>query len=219
MEAVIKIIITEDQTILRKALISCLKKVDGFEVIAEAANGKQLVDLLKQQSPDIVLLDLKMPVMDGWEALEVIKVRFPKTKVIVLSNNDGIETISKTAAKGATGFVSKNDDVDELILAIKDVYCVGKYYSDTLTRALANYSNNNAQEEESTAMLSKRETEIVKEVCNGLSNTMISKKLFISSSTVDFHKQRIYKKTNSKNVLDLFRFALKNKVVSLDLIH
>jgi DNA-binding NarL/FixJ family response regulator len=216
MKHPISIIVAEDQAILRKTLVTCLNNFVDLEVVAEASNGKQLLEHLKLCTPDIILLDLNMPVMNGWETLDVIQMRFPNSKVIILSANDSIETISKISNKGAAGFVSKCDDVEDLVLAIRDVYYVGKYYSDSVAHALANYSKDNEEQAETSETLSEREAEIVKEVCNGLSNKLISKKLFISSSTVDFHKQRIYKKTNCRNVLDLFKFALRNKMITIE---
>lgn len=209
----IQIVVTEDQAIFRKALIAFLHQFNEFEVIAEASNGKELIEVLKKQTPDIVLLDLNMPIMDGWQTFDVIKQRFSSVKVIVFSNSNSNDVVFDLIERGINSFISKSDDVDNVAHSIKQVYNNGFFLCKKLARSKQEYLANKKKD---AYVFSERESQVMKEVCKGSSNNQISKKLFITPSTVDFHKQNIYKKTRSKNAIDVVRFAVKNKLFSFD---
>lgn len=204
--------VAEDQAILRSAIVSCLSSFNEFNVVAQATNGKELIEHLKKRTPDVILMDLQMPVMDGWEALDIIKLRFTGSKVLILSAQDELAVMINAREKGAKGFISKNATIEDIKRGILEVHsnrlCFDKKVNDAIKNGYQPAKNNN--------LFSERETQVMKEVCNGLSNNLISEKLYISTSTVDFHKQNIYKKTKSKNVIDLLRFAIKNKMFSFE---
>lgn len=212
MSKKVRIILAEDQEIFRTILANYLNSQFEFEVKAQVPNGKELMNELKKQAADVILMDIKMPVMDGHEALTMIRNRYPDQKVIIFSLLDSPETMLELQNKGANGFVSKYDSVEVLSNAIIEVYNKGFFLHKTLLEAKRNKNLNTSKKE----LFSEKELSVVKEVCNGLSNNQISERLFISSSTVDFHKQNIYRKTGSKNVIDVIRFAVKNKIISID---
>jgi DNA-binding NarL/FixJ family response regulator len=213
----IKIIVVEDQELMRKSFIALLKEDKHFEVIAEAANGKELLELLKQTTPDIVLLDIEMPVMNGKEALEIINKRFPEVKVIMLSMHAGINFISELMARGARAFIPKDCDPDSLFEAIHTVHSEGYYFDKSISEAVLR----GLQREKSinpileALSLSDREVEILKELCEGKTNKQIAASLKISVSTVDFHRGNVYKKTNSKNIIDLIKYAIKYGLIAI----
>ncbi len=215
MKTKIKILIAEDQAIIRMGLKCILKSQKDFEVIAEASNGREVLDILKDKTPDILLLDLKMPVMDGCETLKVISKRFKDVKVIILSMYDEFEVIIDLFSKGARGFVSKNSHHDILINAIhevnKDGHSFDKQVSEAMLSGLLKEKSINPLFDEQA--LTERETILMKEICNGLTNICIADKLKISPHTVNFHKVNIYRKTKSKNVSDLLKYAIKHGMI------
>jgi DNA-binding NarL/FixJ family response regulator len=213
----IKIVVAEDQELMRKSFIALLKEDKSFEVVGEAAHGKDLLDVLKAITADVVLLDIEMPVMNGKEALEIINKRFPEVKVIMLSMHGGPHFISELMARGARAFLLKNCDPDTLFDAIKTVHGEGFYFdkeiSEAMLKGLQREKLINPLLDELS--LSDREIEILKEICEGKTNKQISASLNISVNTVDFHRGNIYKKTKSKNIIDLLKYSIKNGIVSL----
>lgn len=214
MSKKVSIIVAEHQAIFRTVLANYLNSQFEFEVRAQVSNGKELMNELKTQTPDVILMELKMPVMDGHETLTMIRNRYPDQKVIIFSLQDSAESINQIQNHGANGFVSKLDPVEVLSNTIKAVHTKGFFLHKKLQQAKRDHTLNTIKKE----LLSEKEISVVKEVCNGLSNIQISKRLFISCSTVDFHRQNIYKKTGSRNAIDVMRYALKNKLFSVESI-
>ncbi|HEY1039070.1 MAG TPA: response regulator transcription factor [Bacteroidia bacterium] len=213
----ITIAIAEDQTLVRKALISLLEENNQVRCIAEAGNGRELLDLLKTQQPHIVLLDIDMPVMNGRQTLELIKKRFPGVKVIMLSIYNDQNYISEFMAMGANAYLPKNSDVEVLMEAIQTVKEKGIYISPAVSNALLNglRQEKNINPLFDELSLTARETDILKIICEGKTNKEIAEQLHISASTVDFHRGNIYTKTKSKNVTDLVKYAIKNGIITV----
>ncbi|MCD6065214.1 MAG: DNA-binding response regulator [Bacteroidetes bacterium] len=187
-------------------------------VIGEAQNGKEVLEFLKVSKPDVVLLDIEMPLMNGKETLEIIKKRFPETRVIMLSMHFDASYINEFMVRGARGYLAKGCDPETLFEAIRAVKKDGHFFGEKVAKAMLN----GLQKERTIApllseiALSDREIDILKEICTGKTNKEIAATLKISASTVDFHKQNIYRKTNSGNVTELVKYAIKNAIVSLD---
>lgn len=213
----IKIIVTEDQELMRKSFIALLKEDRNFKVVGEAAHGKDLLEILKKVTADIILLDIEMPVMNGKEALEIINKRFPEIKVIMLSMHGGPHFISELMARGARAFLLKNCDPDTFFEAIHTVNEEGFYFdkevSEAMLKGLQREKLINPLLDELS--LTDREVEILKEMCEGKTNKQISASLNISINTVDFHRGNVYKKTKSKNIIDLLKYSIKNGLVFL----
>lgn len=213
----IKIIVAEDQELIRKSFIALIKEDKQLEIVAEASNGKDLLNLLKLNKPDIVILDIEMPLMNGKEALEIIGKRFPSVKVIMLSMHAGSHFISELMAKGARAFLPKHCDPDTFFEAIYTVHYEGYYFDRTISEAMLK----GLQREKSInplldeLSLTDREISILKEICEGKTNKKIANSLNITPNTVDFHRGNIYKKTKSKNIIDLLKYAIKNGIISL----
>ncbi|MBK7310371.1 MAG: response regulator transcription factor [Sphingobacteriaceae bacterium] len=209
----VKVIIAEDQTILRKALVVYLQRSGSIEVAGDVSNGKQLLTLVKKQSPDLTILDLNIPVIDGFEAIDIIKTKFPKVKILVMSNVDDPLTLSKLISKGVNGFVSKGAELAELTDSIHKVINNELVFENKL---IAQHKEGKLLSEKIDELFSDKETRVMKEICNGLTNIQISKRLSISAATVNYHKQRIYRKTQSKHAVDLLRFVHKHQLLSFD---
>ncbi len=210
-----KIIIVDDHTLFRNGLRILLNNMEDYQVIAEAANGKQFLDLLETHLPDLVLLDINMPVMDGIEAATIAHDKYPKLKIITLSMYGEEDYYYKMVNAGVKGFVLKNSDIKEVKTALDVVYDGGSFFSSELLQNLVNSLKSSPKSKEFHAELSEREMEILILICQGLSNQEIGDKLFISKRTVDKHRANILEKSESKNTAQLVVYAIKNRLVEL----
>ena len=213
----IRLLIADDHQIIIDGIKSLLEDEDWLKVIGEAGNGRAVLDFLKVLTPDVILMDIDMPVLNGIEATKLIKEKFPHVKVIILSmhNESGlIKTLLKT---GADGYVLKNADRSELLEAIKMVSGGKSYFSADVTRSLAVGDENpgsGLHKENKVADLTTREIEILKLIAEGYSNKEIGDKLFISHRTVDTHRTNLMKKLDVNNVAGIIRFAISNGFIS-----
>lgn len=210
-----KVIIVDDHTLFRNGLRILLNTLDDYQVVAEAANGKQFIELLEKSVPDLVLLDINMPVMDGIEAATIAQKLYPDLKIITLSMYGEEDYYYKMVNAGVKGFVLKNSDIKEVKTALDVVFDGGSFFSSELLQNLVNSLKSSSKSKEFHAELSEREMEILILICQGLSNQEIGDKLFISKRTVDKHRANILEKSESKNTAQLVVYAIKNKLVEL----
>lgn len=210
-----KIIIVDDHTLFRNGLKILLNNLKDYRVVGEASNGKEFLSLLETISPDLVLLDIEMPVMDGIDAAELAMKRFPGLKIITLSMYGEEDYYYKMVNAGVKGFVLKNSDIKEVKAALETVYDGGSYFSSELLENLVNNLKTIKKDKESHTDLSDRELEILVLICQGNSNQEIADHLFISKRTVDKHRANILEKSESKNTAQLVVYAIKNKLVEL----
>lgn len=210
-----KVVIVDDHTLFRNGLRILLNTLEGYQVVAEAANGRQFLDLLEKNVPDLVLLDINMPVMDGIEAATIAQKLYPELKIITLSMYGEEDYYYKMVNAGVKGFVLKNSDIKEVKTALDVVYDGGSFFSSELLQNLVNSLKSSSKSKETHAELSEREMEILILICQGLSNQEIGDKLFISKRTVDKHRANILEKSESKNTAQLVVYAIKNKLVEL----
>ena len=210
-----KIIIADDHTLFRNGLRILLNNLENYRVIGEAANGRQFLNLLETEVPDLVLLDINMPVMDGIEAATLAHEKFPELKIITLSMYGEEDYYYKMVNAGVKGFVLKNSDIKEVKTALDVVFDGGSFFSSELLQNLVNSLKSSAKSKETHTELSEREMEILILICQGLSNQEIGDKLFISKRTVDKHRANILEKSDSKNTAQLVVYAIKNKLVEL----
>jgi DNA-binding NarL/FixJ family response regulator len=205
----------DDHTLFRNGLRILLNNLENYRVIGEAANGRQFLSLLETEVPDLVLLDINMPVMDGIEAATLAHEKFPDLKIITLSMYGEEDYYYKMVNAGVKGFVLKNSDIKEVKTALDVVFEGGSFFSSELLQNLVNSLKSTAKSKETHTELSEREMEILILICQGLSNQEIGDKLFISKRTVDKHRANILEKSDSKNTAQLVVYAIKNKLVEL----
>lgn len=212
----INIAVVDDHILFRTGVISLLKDHDRIQVVIQASNGRELLEALNYHTPDIVLLDIQMPEMNGIQTTQTLKEAYPDIKIIILTMHNEEEFIYDLMSKGANGFIPKNKSVDTLLEAIDSVMTRGYYYSDQITEALikGNSGNIKALEHLSEASLTDREIEVVRLICAQKSNKEIAEILDISPRTVDTHKNNIFLKTGSKNVIGVALYAVQSKLIS-----
>lgn len=214
----IKVVIAEDQELMRKSLIALLSDYEHFLVVGEASNGKELLQLLKTVKPDIVLLDVEMPVMNGLEAISILNVRFPTIRVIILSMHNDSGLIVDFMTRGARAYLPKGCDVDTMINTMEMVQKNGFHFSDKVSKAMLTsvMTEKNAYPFLEELSLSDRELEIMRELCEGKTNKEIADTLKITPRTIDFHRTNIYTKTKSRNLAELVKYAIKHGLVDTD---
>ncbi len=208
---IISIIIADDHIIFRKGLRTVLNEIPFVKVIAEASDGKELLNVMKKEAADIILMDIRMPKMDGVEATKKIRLKFPDTFVICLTMHEEISYFNQMIAAGANGFLLKKTNKEQLEKAIVTVYKGGNYYDEEFVIK----PKNTPLPKKVHIKLSDREIEILEYICKGFSNAEIAEKLFLSQRTIDGHKTRLFEKTGAKNAPNLVMFALKNNLIKL----
>lgn len=209
----IKILVVDDHAIFRKGLIMVVNRIEDFEVIGEATNGEECIKLLSGLNPDLILMDVQMPFMDGIQTTFFLQKHYPEIKVVALSMFGEGEYLHQMIEAGVSGFLLKNIEKEELSIAVRQICRGNPYYSPELLPML---TNRLPFEKESRIKFSRREREVLQEIAKGKTNQEIADALFISKRTVDGHKTKLIHKTGSRNVLSLLIYALKNDLVELD---
>jgi len=213
----IKVIITDDHQMVAEGIKSLIEMDAAMEVMQIAQNGRELLHLLEFLTPDIVLMDIDMPVMNGMEAMQQIRKNYPELKVIIISMHEEKGLVKKLTDSGARGFLFKNSEKDELIWAIKKVYQGSNYFTSKLTLDLISQHKSPFQNDSldtKKALLTEREIEILKLIAEGLSNKEIGEKLYISHRTVDTHRTNLMKKLEVNNIAGLIRYAIKKGFIN-----
>jgi DNA-binding NarL/FixJ family response regulator len=212
-----RILLADDHEMIRDGLRAVLEKVKEFEIVAEAANGQELLEKIVPAQPDVVLLDITMPLLNGMETAKELQENFPGIKVIMLTMHDNVEYILKCIEYGVMGYVLKNEGGKEIIRAINDVSEGKKYYSEIVTNAiLENYKQEIKRSNKPNKVqleITHREQEILVYITQGFTNQKIADKLFISFRTVETHRSNLMRKLDVKNSIELV-----NKARELNLI-
>jgi len=213
----IKILIADDHQLFREGLVNLLADSSGIEVIAEAQDGKETLLLAKKLKPDIVIMDIGMPIMNGLQATTALQKDHPEIKVIALSMHSDRDYIKSMLEAGASGYLFKNCSYHQLIEAIKSVYSGKKYLSDDITEVVINdYLYHESEVAPSDTILSERESEILKLYAEGKSSREIADLLFVSVKTIGTHKQNILNKLGLKTIPDMVKYALKSGMIPLE---
>jgi DNA-binding NarL/FixJ family response regulator len=217
----INIAIADDQKLFRKGMTALINSFDDIKIVFEAENGKQLLELCNEaiQKPDIILLDLSMPEMNGLEALKILKEDHSEIRVIILSSHEIENYILATIQAGANGYLAKNAEPEEVELAIREVFKNDFYFTlpmlaimrKGLTKKIPSVSLDNEDN------LTAREKEVLKLICKQFNSHEIAEKLFLSNRTVEGHRNNLLLKTGSRNTAGLVLYALKHKLLEIEL--
>jgi DNA-binding NarL/FixJ family response regulator len=206
----LRILLADDHTIVRQGLVSILKAVEDFEVVAEAADGNEAVDKALQTRPDVVVLDVTMPRLNGLEAARRIRKALPDSRILVLTMHDDQEYVLKMVRAGASGYLVKDGAASELVTAIRALRAGQGYFGPQASRALAeDYHGNRAAAEDPYSQLTDREREVFQLLVEGRTNAQVADILCISAKTVDNHRTRLMEKLGLHSTVELLRFAAK----------
>jgi two-component system, NarL family, response regulator NreC len=211
--------LADDHPVFRSGLKNIILTEDklNFQVVCEAHNGKIAVEMALEMEPDIIIMDINMPEMDGIEATKAIKATLPETKILILTMYSDEAYLKEGLKAGASGYVLKRAVDTELISALKTVLNGEAYIYPTLIPSLYNSSKETSSQQESEQeedLLSPREKEVLKFIALGYTQKEISTELFISIKTVDTYKTRIMEKIGAKKKSSVVRYALKHKIIS-----
>ena len=211
----IRIIIADDHQILLEGLKALILKQKDMEVIGSFANGRLAFEALSSLQPDIALVDINMPEMDGHELTLKIKKEFPSVAVIVLSMYDDAGHMIELIEAGASGYLLKNNSDKELIEAIRAVIQGKSYFSSEVSQKITDLAlqQQKRMDEPPQPKLTDRELEILKLISKEMSNAEIAAALFISERTVETHRKNMLRKTNNKSILGLMKYAMEQNML------
>ena len=215
----IKVIIADDHDIYRDGLLMLLSRDAEIEVIAEANNGQSLIELCASLKPDIVLTDLRMPILDGIEAIKVLSSKSPKVPCIAISTFDSDQLIVNALEAGASGYIIKNSQKGEIIEAIKTVMNGQPYYCQSSSQRLVKLITNshyNPYTNKSINTFTEKEMSIIKLICEEKSSKEIGEVLFMSSRTVEGIRAKILEKMNVKTAAGVAIYAIKNDLFNIE---
>jgi len=214
--SVIKVAIADDHKIFRKGVVLSLRPYANIKFVQEAENGEELLNGIPMSSPDVVLMDLRMPVKDGIETTKQLSKDYPNIHVIVLSMYEDERFVSHMMENGAQGYLLKNAEPQEIRKAIIDVYEKGYYLNNFVNRILlkkAHTRQKTAPSLSNEIVLSDRERDVLRYICMEYTATEIAQKMDISNRTVEAIKDRLMERFGSKNTAGLVFFAVKNNLV------
>jgi len=213
------IALADDHVVMRNGLASLLKDL-GYTILYEADNGKDFIEKTKKERlPDVALLDINMPKMDGYETAAWLKENFPEVKVLALSMYDDDAAIIRMLKNGAKGYILKDSNIADVKSAIDSVLSKGYYYSELVTGKLI-HSINHLDEPAHASIkemlkLSTREVEFLKLACTEMSYKEIAEKMYLSPRTVEGYRDALFEKLNLKSRVGLVLFAIKNGIVNI----
>lgn len=204
----VRVLIVDDHTIVRSGVRLLLESEEDITVVGEAISGEESLNLIESLQPDVVLMDITMPGIDGMEATRQIKERWPETQILALTMHKGEEYFYKMIKLGASGYILKTAEADELIHAVRIVASGEIYLYPTMTRQLVkDYFNLAAEDKQDKPALSPRESEILRLLADGYSSKEIADKLVISVSTFYTHRYNLMNKLGLSNQRELFQYA------------
>jgi len=214
----IKVLVADDHTILRQGIKALLDNQAGIEVIGEAKDGREALELVERLLPDVILMDIGMPGLNGLEATRRIKKKFPGIKVLVLTMYTNEEYVFQILNAGANGYLVKETAFQDLISAIKAVYRDEAFMSPSISKKVINrYTQGIRKTNDTTCdILTTREREILQLIAEGSSSKKIAEALFISPKTVETHRTHIMDKLNIHNRTDLIKYAIRTGIVDID---
>lgn len=213
----IQVAIADDHSLLRSALANLVNTFDGYHVLFEVDNGKQLRGKIQEHIiPDIVLLDINMPEMDGFETTQWLNKNYPQIKILALSMLSDERTIIKMFRMGAKGYLLKNTNPVELRNALDAVMNKNVYLSEYISGKLVSGLNRQVDSEPEETVLNEKEREFLRWACTELSYKEIAEKMFLSPRTIDDYRQSLFARLNVHSRVGLVMYAIKNKIVEIE---
>ena len=210
----VRILIADDHELVRRGLAAELSQVSNWQVAAEAANGQEAVALAARIKPDLIVLDLSMPELNGLAATRRILEADPAARILILTAHESEQLIREVLAAGALGYVLKSDAGRVLVTALQSLLDGTPFFTSKVARTvLDGYLRSRAPDSSGSAILSAREQEIVQLLAEGKSNKEVARALGISVKTAETHRSNIMRKTGFSSLAELVRFAVRNKII------
>ena len=216
MDRKIRILLTEDHEVMRAALRSLLDAREEFAVVGEASNGREMMAIVEKAAPDVVVMDINMPELNGIEATRQLCARWPHIKVLGLSVHTKGRMVSELIKAGAQGYVPKSSAAQELLTAIRTVVKGKMYISPEVLGDLVETRSREASGESAFVKLTEREREVLQLLAEGSSTKEVADKLRLSVPTIHTHRQHIMQKLGARSIADLVRYAIREGIVSAD---
>lgn len=212
------IVIVDDHQVVSEAIAGLIDALPQYNILYEVRNGKELMSKFqnKRNIPDIILLDINMPIMNGFETAEWLQQQHPQVCFLALTMNDDEESIIKMLRLGAKGYLIKDIDSDELLVALDEVIRKGFYYTDLVTSKLVTNLYNEDKIKTGTMQLKDKEIEFIRLACTEMTYREIADAMFLSPKTVDGYRDALFQKLNIKNRIGLVLYALKHKLITLE---
>ncbi|MBN1414011.1 MAG: response regulator transcription factor [Bacteroidales bacterium] len=212
----VNVFLVDDHKLFREGLKLLLQNLEEVNEIWEAATGEEFLEKLQEKQPELVLMDIEMPILNGIDATSRALARYPDLKIIGLSMYGDEEYFQQMIDAGACGFLLKNSDFSEVKRAVTNVLQGNNYFTEEILYRFVNkFKTKQASQPETEVTLSDREKEVLMLICKGLSNQEIADQLFISKRTVDHHRASLMTKTNTNNAASLVVYAVKHKLVEI----
>ncbi|MFC1996789.1 response regulator [Chloroflexota bacterium] len=210
-----RVVVADDHSLFRDGITSLLEAA-GYEVVAQSSDGQGAVEAVQSTHPDLVLLDISMPKMDGLEALQLIKAEFPETHVVILTVSDDDEDLFATIRSGADGYLHKDLNASEFLEMLAGLERGEAAITRKTAARLMSGFQNLAEQTESADPLTEREIQLLRWMVEGYSNKAIAKELFISENTVKYHIRNIFQKLEVQNRTEAVAYALREGLISTD---
>ena len=214
----LKVLLADDHNIVRKGLRALLEKETGIEIIYEAENGYEVLEYLSKELPNLIIMDLSMPRLNGIYTTEKIKIKYPSVKVLILSRHEAKEYVLSAIGVGADGYLVKKSAPEELITAIKAIVDGDMYLSPAVSKIILKRLSIKGKYFTKSGELTGRENEIFQLLAEGYETKEIAEMLFISVDTASSHRKNLMKKLNVKNIAELTKLAIKEGIVEMDLL-
>jgi two-component system nitrate/nitrite response regulator NarL len=215
MKTRIKLLLVDDHPVVRRGIGACLAREEHLAIVGEAADGVEALRKARELLPDIILMDIDMPQMNGLAVTEALRKELPQIKVLILSMHSNTEYVLRILQSGARGYVLKEAAPDDLVRAIETVQSGEAFFSPDVARVALSQFVRGSGDGPAPSLLTNREREVLIQIAEGLSNKEIASRLGVGVRTVETHRERIMRKLNIHSVAGLTKFAISKGFVSL----
>ena len=209
----IKVLLADDHSIVRAGLRRIVEESGDMEVIAEAADGREAIQQAHKQLPDVAVIDISMPALDGLEVISQLRNYYPKLPILILTMHEEGQYVVRAIEAGAMGYITKQSAPEQLVKAIRKVHSGSRFVTDEAAEALALRVAKGAHGQSPLDSLSMRELQVLRRLAMGHTNREIARAYHISIKTVDTYRSRLLKKLNLRNNAELSRFAIQNRLI------
>jgi two-component system nitrate/nitrite response regulator NarL len=211
----IRVMLVDDHPVVRKGLASCLARHENLQIIGEASDGREALSKARELTPDVILMDIDMPEMNGLTAVDLLRKEMPNVRVIILSMHSYSEYVLRILQSGARGYILKEASTDDLVQAIETVYSGETFFSSDVARMALKQFVLGSGENATGGHISNRECEVLVAIAEGLSNKEIAVRLGVGVRTIETHRERIMRKLNIHSIAGLTKYAIAQGLIPL----